>query len=105
LLQEAENENYDLNINDPQSRFTFIHFAISRASNATELGMLDIIKALKSAGCDVNIPAQESFRHTPLHTASRRALPDIVVWLINNGANIEARDNTHQTALDYKETG
>jgi len=101
LIQEAKIKNYDLNRHDEKTKYTLFHFVISRIIERNENDMLTILKLLKESECDLNQSALDSFRNTPIHTASRRALPKIVSWLLQNGAHADISDNTGQTPIDY----
>ncbi|MGQ3887554.1 ankyrin repeat domain-containing protein [Legionella sp. CNM-1927-20] len=101
LIKEAQKRNYDLNFNDPKTKYTPLHFAIARATDSNETDMLEIIKLLKDSGCDINKVAKDSYNNAPMHTACRRALPSIVIWLIENGVDKNVKNKTNQTPMDY----
>lgn len=101
LLKEAKDNNYDINFNDPKTKYTPLHFAITKTTIANEQIALEIIEELKKAGADVNKAAQDLLHNTPIHTACRRALPSTVFWLIENGVDVNIQDTSDQTPLDY----
>ncbi len=61
-------------------------------------GQLDIVKSLVDSGrVGVNIKNDDGW--TPLHWASRAGYLDIVGYLVNNRANVDARDKEGTTPL------
>lgn len=105
-VQQSLNDiihEYDININDAKTKYTLLHFAITKATESNELEMLEIIKALKNAGCDINKTANDSLNNSPIHTACRRGLTHIVTWLIENGVDSNVKDKTGQMPIDYIE--
>uniref|UniRef100_A0A0G4FQ48 Uncharacterized protein n=1 Tax=Chromera velia CCMP2878 TaxID=1169474 RepID=A0A0G4FQ48_9ALVE len=58
---------------------------------------LEIAQVLVAAGADVNAVASDNT--SPLHMASQYAAPDMVEFLLNNGANIHLVDVQGATAL------
>lgn len=61
-------------------------------------GQLDIVKSLiDSRRADVNIKNDDGW--TPLHWASKAGYLDVVQYLVNNRANVDARDKEGTTPL------
>ncbi|HRK34210.1 MAG TPA: ankyrin repeat domain-containing protein [Candidatus Hydrogenedentes bacterium] len=56
-----------------------------------------ILAELLQAGADIN--AKDSKHSTPLHHAARSGNPDAVQFLIENGANLNEKDDHNMTAL------
>src|SRR3990167_8310586 len=71
LINMAEREKYDINFDDPKTKYTPLHFAITKATEKNESEMLAIIKLLHKAGCDINKKANDTLGNTPIHTACR----------------------------------
>jgi ankyrin repeat protein len=103
LIQIAKDNHYDLNSHDTKSKYTLLHFTITKTTEHNEKNMLTILQLLKDAGNDLNQHALDSLQNTPIHSASRRALPNILFWLLQNGAHKEVRDVRGKTAMDYVE--
>src|SRR5437762_1992358 len=59
----------------------------------------NVIELLIKLGFPVNIKGYK--RRTPLMLAAERADIDIILLLLANGADINARDDKNRTALDY----
>lgn len=64
--------------------------------DACSSGNIECVKLLLSHGATVNPPF---LRSTPLHEAALRGFPEIVLLLINTGANVHANDLHYGTAL------
>ena len=103
LLEQGKLNNYDMNVNDPKCKYTLLHFAITKANSKNEQDILNLIKLLKEEGCDINKAAKDSLNNTPIHTACRRGLSSILLWLIENDAQINVKDTTNQKPIDYLE--
>ena len=73
-------------------RRTALHYAAGYNFNP------DITKTLIKAGADVN--AQDNYDWTPLHYASALNFPQVVKLLVDNGADLEARDRDGKTPGD-----
>lgn len=61
--------------------------------------LLEAVKLCHALGMDVN--QANSMGITALHGAANRGSEDIIRFLVENGANLEAQDNEHRTALDW----
>jgi uncharacterized protein len=72
----------------------------SRNRNKNELTTIQGLEVLIAAGADVN---QQGglFKETPLHTTARLNLLSVVRFLVDHGANLEAKDNRGLIPLDY----
>lgn len=103
LVAEAKEKGFNLNFNDPKTKYTPLHFAIVQTRLSHELDMLEILELLQKAGCDLNRAANDSLHNTPIHTACRRGLTSTVGWLIDNGANPNAKDTRGNSPLHYIE--
>ena len=64
---------------------------------ASQLGRVDIVRALLDGGADVNAKRNDGL--TALMTASQSGLVDFVQALIAKGADVNAKDNNDLTAL------
>ncbi len=105
LIKEAKNVGYDLRLNDRKSKYTPIHFAVTKITLQNEKQMMRILQILLDNGADINKSSTDDGEFTPLHTAARRALPNTVAWLLEKGANKNVKDKKYgapyKTALDY----
>lgn len=100
LILEAQSKKIDLNAYC-NKKVTLVHWAVLKCRESTQDDMLQIIQELFKANIDLNKPSNDSKAYYPLHTASRRALPKIVEWLQNNGADPLVADITKKTPLKY----
>ena len=66
---------------------------------ASFFGHLAIVKLLLDKGADPNIPANNSFKVTPLHSAVAISSYEIAELLIKNGANVNAKQMQDVTPL------
>lgn len=66
---------------------------------ASYFGHKDLVKQLLDKGADPNIPANNQFRVTPLHSACAISNIEIARLLIENGADIHARQMHGVTPL------
>ena len=72
----------------------------TRGSLKTELDVMRGLDVLMSVGADIN--QQGGARgETPLHTSARRNWQNVVTFLVENGADLYARDNNGLIPLDY----
>jgi cytohesin len=62
-------------------------------------GKIDAVKYHLAAGVDVNVKMKNILATTPLHEAVRNNRKEIVEFLIAQGANVNARDGSGETAL------
>ena len=67
--------------------------------NLPTAGSLDILKLLVANGADVNRVSKNDGR-SPLHIACLQTRPDVVVWLLEHGADVTKLNNQGKTALD-----
>lgn len=66
---------------------------------ATELGHNSVVKALiENSGHDIDVNARGLRRTTLLHRATRRNNLDLVRYLLNHSADVNAEDDVDQTA-------
>lgn len=66
---------------------------------AAERGNVEKVKSLIAAGYDVDIPNPEEFGWTPLIYAVTSDNPNVVAAILAGGADVNARDDSGQTAL------
>lgn|GEM_PF-2622815 len=66
----------------------------------TESEYLPIIQALVTAGAKIDEQEQDTGRDTALHWAIDRNLPNIAVWLMNQGASITLLNKRNENASD-----
>lgn len=60
-------------------------------------GSIEVLQVLREAGCDVN--HRGSGGNRPLHLAASRSHADAVRWLLQSGADADARNDSGFTAL------
>jgi len=63
---------------------------------------LNLVKKLKLLGADVNLTTRASSRHqsiTPLHIATKEGTLEIVKFLLESGANVDALDTNKQLPI------
>ena len=101
LINQGNMNHYKFNFVDPKSKYTLLHFAITKANRHNEKDMLEIIKMLNENGCAINKAAEDSLKNTPIHSACRRGLESILDWLIEKGVDTNIKDATNQTPIDY----
>ena len=70
----------------------------SALTRVIELGSARAVKALIANGADVNEVAKGG---TPLHLAAKNRHPEVVKVLVASDADIDAKDNTGRTPLDW----
>lgn len=87
LLREGANPNYT----DPRDGWAGIHYA-------ARWGQTSVVRELIVAGVDVNILTRE--RETPLHIACSTNRREVCIWLMKNGANPRALDQSQQQPAD-----
>jgi ankyrin repeat protein len=100
IILEAQIKKIDLDVHT-NKRVTLLHWAVLKCHEHTQDEMLLIIKELFEAKIDLNKPSNDKAQYYPLHTASRRALPKIVEWLLLNGADPLAMDISKKTSIEY----
>lgn len=100
LMEKASKSNFDISQNHPKTKYTPLHFAVTRTMHKNEIRMLKLLQVLVSHGADVNKTSQDYAQFSPIHTACRRGLPSSVNWLIEQGANPEAKHL--KNGLPYK---
>jgi ankyrin repeat protein len=105
LVEEAQQLKFDLSLPEVKTKYTPIHFAMTRTSPNNEKRMLEVFKLLMKHGADVNKPSDDQGKFTPMHTACRRGLPNCVRYLLENGAQLETKHfkdgKMYKSALDY----
>ena len=87
LLREGANPNYT----DPRDGWAGIHYV-------ARWGQTSVVRELIAAGVDVNILTRE--RETPLHIACSTNRKEVCIWLMKNGANPNALDQSQQKPAD-----
>ncbi|XP_029369325.1 ankyrin repeat and SOCS box protein 4 isoform X2 [Echeneis naucrates] len=74
------------------SGHTALHYCITRES-------VDCAKQLILKGADVNMPSNNNDEDTPLHTAARFAVPELVALYLAHGASVDAVNSFQETPL------
>ena len=70
--------------------------------HATETGFLTrVAYFIEKKGYDVNMPRQKGRSETMLHVAAKYFNLEMIEYLITQGADVNAKDNTNQTPLHY----
>lgn len=100
LVQIAKSNQIDLNIHT-KKYITPLHWAILQTKEETQDEMLKIMDVLYQAGIDLNKGSSDSKNYHPIHSASRRGLPKIVTWLLENGTDLSVKDAEGTTALEF----
>jgi hypothetical protein len=77
---------------DPDAKEQEGHTPLYRASTG------EVARVLLAAGASVDVPSGPT-RGTPLHQAARRGYGSVATALLDQGANIDARDSKGQTPL------
>jgi len=74
---------------------------------AAQEGRLDLLQLLLDQGAEVNTVPVPDDGWTPLIVATYRGHRAVVAWLLDHGADIDARDRDGYSALgwDFKEWG
>lgn len=72
----------------------------TRSSGKTELDVMQGLEVLLQAGADVNQKGGR-FGETPLHTSARMNWSVVVSFLVENGADLYAKDDRGLIPLDY----
>lgn len=101
IITDANNQKINLNATHPKHQVSPLHWAILKCNGKHQQQMIEIMELLYLAQVDVNLAANAKLQFTPLHSAARRALPEVVEWMMQHGANSNAQDGTGQTPLDY----
>jgi hypothetical protein len=72
----------------------------------TEESIIRQLRAILSLGADINCPARHAadLGFPPLHVAIRRTSPQVVLFLLEQGADLGARNAYNQTALELAES-
>ncbi len=88
---------------DPNKRFDYHSPVDGRTERElTALmfaGSVEVARALLEAGAEVN--AQDSNGVTSLMRAAHRGVPDVVRWLLSQGANSAVRSTSGLSAMDF----
>jgi ankyrin repeat protein len=71
--------------------------ALHNAASGGDRGYREVAEALLKAGASVDALSETML--TPLHEAAGKSLVDLVRLLVDNGANVNARDKFHNTPL------
>lgn len=87
LLREGVTPNYT----DPHDGWAGIHYA-------ARWGQTSVVRVLIASRVDVNILTRE--RETPLHIACNANRREVCIWLMKNGANPRALDQSQQQPAD-----
>uniref|UniRef100_A0A3Q3KJ68 SOCS box domain-containing protein n=2 Tax=Monopterus albus TaxID=43700 RepID=A0A3Q3KJ68_MONAL len=74
------------------SGHTPLHYCITKES-------VHCAKQLILKGANVNMPSHSSDEETPLHTAARFGVPELVTLYLAHGASIDAVNSFHETPL------
>ncbi|CAF87844.1 unnamed protein product, partial [Tetraodon nigroviridis] len=74
------------------SGHTPLHYCITARS-------VDCAKQLILKGLHVNAPSQNSSEDTPLHTAARFGIPELVALYLAHGASVDALNSQQETPL------
>ncbi|XP_078146704.1 ankyrin repeat and SOCS box protein 4 [Centroberyx gerrardi] len=74
------------------SGHTPLHYCITRES-------VDCAKQLILKGGKVNMPSQNNDEDTPLHTAARFGIPELVALYLTHGASVDAFNSRQETPL------
>ncbi|XP_074470115.1 ankyrin repeat and SOCS box protein 4 [Sebastes fasciatus] len=74
------------------SGHTPLHYCITRES-------VDCAKQLILKGAKVNTPGYNNEEDTPLHTAARFGVPELVALYLTNGASVDAVNSLQETPL------
>ncbi|XP_019905711.2 ankyrin repeat and SOCS box protein 4 isoform X2 [Esox lucius] len=74
------------------SGHTPLHYCIGKDS-------VQCAKQLILNGADVNKPSQNKDENTPLHTAARLGIPELVALYISHGARVDALNSLNETPL------
>lgn len=101
LMDFAKEHKIDINRHDPKSKYTLLHYVITKTTESNQDVMVEILDLLFNAGADVNKRANDSIKNTPIHTAARRGLPAVVKWLIERGVNTIVLDANNKSPLDH----
>ncbi|MCB0628863.1 MAG: ankyrin repeat domain-containing protein [Saprospiraceae bacterium] len=68
---------------------------------AVNRGLDDVVKKLVTAGADVNARRAAYFKSTALMEVGVRNNPELAGWLLDQGADLHARDTLGDTALNW----
>ncbi len=99
LIHDAEVLRFDLN-SYTEAKVTPLHYAVLKTREGLDVS-LKIVQRLLDAGCDINKASCDSGVYSPLISAARKALPDMVTLLLSHGADRNFSDPTGKTALDF----
>jgi ankyrin repeat protein len=72
-----------------------------KRTDAQQTVRLPIIESLHDHGIGVNTVSSDKLHYSPLATAARRGLVDVVNWLLQEGAHPEIADSRGKTPLNY----
>jgi ankyrin repeat protein len=102
LIDEANRNNYDLNQYDEKTKYTLLHFTVTKTTQQNEEEMMRVLQLLLKVGCDLNQPALDRLANTPIHSACRRGLPNLLEWLLRHGATSNVCDARTFTSVFCK---
>jgi uncharacterized protein len=66
---------------------------------AAHFGRLETVKALHQLGADIDVKSTNPTNNTPMHAAIAGGSLEVAEYLLDNGANVNARDGGQNTAL------
>lgn len=103
-LTNLLNQGLNPNCREKKGDFTLLHRAVISTNERNIYQMMPILELILSYKADPNefYKGRDSY-FSPLQTAARRALPEVVELLIQNKANIDFKSDKGKTALDYAE--
>ena len=81
---------------------TALHYALWRKYGLDNSSLRDeIISSLIKNGADVNLRGSDHHTYTPLMLACKEDYLKTVIFLIDQGANVDLQDENGDTALHY----
>jgi ankyrin repeat protein len=86
---------------NPELRHGQLPMAATWLHWAAQEGKLPIAKRLLNLGFRVDEPCEDGNPETPLHAAAMHGQSAVVRWLLDHGANVNARDKVGRTPLMF----